>query len=42
LTTELPEVTTESPELYDYYQKIAFGGSKQYQCVYDNSTGTGK
>lgn len=40
LTTKYPEVNTNQPELYDYFQKTAIllspSGAK-YQCVYDGS-----
>ncbi len=40
LTTAYPEVTTTTPNLYDYFQKVVFvvDGAKFYQCVYDGSS----
>lgn len=39
LTTKYPEVNTNQPELYDYFQKTAYltTGGLKYQCVYDGS-----
>jgi len=39
ITTKYPEVTTTTPNLYDYFQKIVYAGNedKMYQCVYDGS-----
>jgi len=39
LIAELPEVETTSPELFEYYQKVASVAGTPYQCVYDESTG---
>ena len=39
ITTKYPEVTTTTPNLYDYFQKVVYdvSGDKLYQCVYDGS-----
>lgn len=39
LVSKYPEVTTTTPNLYTYYQKIVYvqGETKLYQCVYDGS-----
>jgi len=37
ITTKYPEVTTTTPNLYDYFQKIVYNQAdlKLYQCVYN-------
>lgn len=39
-----PEVATEEPSKYEYFQKIVLNldDGFAYQCVYDNSTGSGR
>jgi len=39
LVVKYPEVNTNQPELYDYFQKTAYATTenKYYQCVYDGS-----
>ena len=40
LTNQYPEVTTTTPQIYDYFQMIVFvvATAKFYQCVYDGSS----
>lgn len=44
ITTKYPEVTTDEPEKYDYYQKIVYdyGNFRLMQCVHGINGGIGK
>ena len=43
MTTKYPEVTTEDPNLYTYFQKVVFVTAelKAYQCVFNDSIANG-
>ena len=43
MTTKYPEVTTEDPNLYTYFQKVVFVTAelKAYQCVFNDSITNG-
>lgn len=46
LTTAYPESLTDTPNIYNYYQKIVYvteaGSSGRYQCVYYKNRGVGR